>query len=60
MSHRKQLLPVLPLLQRDVSFAAHELVEHRAHFCRHLFLQTQKGGAFLFVGRVKSSRRDFF
>ncbi len=65
VAHRKQRLPVLPLLQRDVSFAAHELVEHRAHLCRHLFLlhAQKKGGRGLPFGkgRVKSvKRRDFF
>ena len=59
VAHRKQRLPVLPLLQRDVSFASHELVQHRAHLCRHLFLlqaQKKRGGRGLPFGkgRVKS------
>ena len=58
VAHRKQRLPVLPLLQRDVSFAAHELVQHRAHLCRHLFLlhaqKKGRGGAFLLVIRGES------
>lgn len=65
VAHRKQRLPVLPLLQRDVSFAAHELVEHRAHLCRHLFLlHAQKkggGGAFLLVrGESKALKEGTF
>ena len=64
VAHRKQRLPVLPLLQRDVSFAAHELVQHRAHLCRHLFTTRAKkdgAGAFLFgKGRVKSVKEGLF
>ena len=66
VAHRKQRLPVLPLLQRDVSFAAHELVQHRAHLCRHLFLlhaqKKGRGGAFLLVirGESKALREGTF
>ena len=61
----KQRLPVLPLLQRDVSFAAHELVQHRAHLCRHLFHTTRakkgRGGAFLLVrGESKALKEGTF
>ena len=65
VAHRKQRLPVLPLLQRDVSFAAHELVQHRAHLCRHLFLlhaqKKGRGGAFLLVrGESKALKEGTF
>ena len=65
VAHRKQRLPVLPLLQRDVSFASHELVQHRAHLCRHLFLlhaqKKGRGGAFLLVrGESKALKEGTF